>query len=431
MDRDPVRVRFVGYSVIVLALVSRGLWLLAPATEIGDALEYRRLASWLVARHLFSDDGRVPSSYRPPLYPALIALADVVSGHPMATMLVLQVVVATATVLLTYLIADELFGEPVAILCGALLALAPMTSRFSTVILTETVFTFLIVLGMWAWLRSRTLLGGIALGLATLTRASSLPYLILLAAYGLLRRREPSGRSALVVALAALVTVSPWVGRNLVEVDRFTVADAGWGLNLFYGTIDLQSGSNRWSQLLAAHARIGTGTLSPNSTSQTANGTYPERQARQFALSWIRQHPLTWIRIRLRQWRWLFIDTGDYLPVAANKLSFRDAIQQRRLSTVALKAAFVGGNVLLILFAIRGVSSLAGRLTETMPVWTFPVYLSAAHAAVYVEPRYGLPLVPFLTMLAAVGVNDYVHRFRASSAGVTVATVNASGTTTA
>ena len=64
--------------------------------------------------------------------------------------------------------------------------------------------------------------------------------------------------------------------------------------------------------------------------------------------------------IRLRQWRWLFIDTGDYLPVAANKLSFRNAIQQRRLSTVALKAAFVGRQRSLILFAIRGVSSLAG-----------------------------------------------------------------------
>jgi hypothetical protein len=289
-----------------------------------------------------------------------------------------------------------------------------MTSRFSTVILTETVFTFLVVLSMWAWLRSKTLVSGVALGLATLTRASSLPYLFLLAGYGLLQPRDPFRRKTLVIALVGLLTVAPWVVRNLVEAGRFTIADAGWGANLFYGTIDLQQGSNRWSQLLAAQARIGADVASPVTTSDVVSRPFVgESRARQFALSWISRHPMMWIRIRLRQWPWLFIDTGDYLPVGANTLSFREAVRERHFSTIALKGAFVGGNILLFVFAVSGASSLRGRIQTTMPVWTFPLYLAAAHGPVYVEPRYGLPLVPFLTMLAAVGVTACLHRFKA------------------
>jgi hypothetical protein len=132
-------------------------------------------------------------------------------------------------------------------------------------------------------------------------------------------------------------------------------------------------------------------------------------------MSWMSRHPMMWIRIRLRQWPWLFIDTGDYLPVGANRLSFREAVREHHFSTIALKGAFVGGNILLFVFAVYGASSLRGRIQTTMPVWTFPLYLAAAHGPVYVEPRYGLPLVPFLTMLAAAGVTTWLHTVDAES----------------
>jgi hypothetical protein len=85
-------------------------------------------------------------------------------------------------------------------------------------------------------------------------------------------------------------------------------------------------------------------------------------KARTFATRWIREHPISWLGIRLRQWPWLLIDTGDYLPVTANQLTFRQALAQRQVSTMALKAAFVGGNVLLIIFAAYGGWSLRERV---------------------------------------------------------------------
>jgi hypothetical protein len=48
----------------------------------------------------------------------------------------------------------------------------------------------------------------------------------------------------------------------------------------------------------------------------------------------------------------------------------------------------------------------------------------AAHLPVYVEPRYGLPIVPFLAVFAAHGINQLIHstqqRLRFSGVASTV-----------
>ena len=60
-----------------VALATRLLWLLEPQWQGGDAAEYLQIADGI--RHLgaFTSDGVTPSAYRPPLYPALIALASI------------------------------------------------------------------------------------------------------------------------------------------------------------------------------------------------------------------------------------------------------------------------------------------------------------------------------------------------------------------
>jgi hypothetical protein len=205
-----------------------------------------------------------------------------------------------------------------------------------------------------------------------------------------------------VLALAALITVAPWAMRNFIQVGRFSVADAGWGANLFYGTVDLQKGSNRWTQLLVAQQRLnadGVGVTDAN-----WHGADPgEWKAATFAASWIVHHPAAWIGIRMRQWPWLLVDAGGYLPVAANRVSFANAVATRRLSTLAIKIGFLAGNTFVLLLAAIGLWSCRKSPVETLPLWSFPVYLMLAHLPVYVEPRYGPPLVPFTALFAASG----------------------------
>lgn len=404
-------------AITALALGCRALWLQWPQSDIGDSQQYLTLAAQIVRSGTFSYDGQHPTSYRPPLYPAMIAAADWLTGHPVATVLVLQTILGGLSVTLAYLIAADLFGKRTAQIAGGMMAVAPMTSRYAAVLLTETMFTFFVVSSLAAWVRRRHFLSGIQLGLATLTRASALPFILFIGVVGALRLRQFSRRQFLLVFLSAMVTLAPWLARNYADFGRVTIADAGWGVNLLYGTVRFTSGSNRWAQLSAAVHSPGAGAAGEASLSVEA-----EARARSVALARIREHPISWVDARIRQWPWLFLDSGDYLPIEANRFSFRQALAMRHASTIAVKLGFIAGNATVLMLAAFGVWASRHRLVELSPLWSFPIFLAAAHIPMYVEPRYGLPIVPFTIIFAAEGINQLFRRSRTLPIDVTPST---------
>src|SRR5260370_932691 len=116
-----------------MAPARRAAWLLAALAGGGGPPEYLRLGRPLLTLHAFTDDGVVPAAVRPPLYPAVIAFGELITGRPLAAILVLQVLLGVATVALTFAIADRCFNRRTALIAGCMLAVAPMTSRYSTV----------------------------------------------------------------------------------------------------------------------------------------------------------------------------------------------------------------------------------------------------------------------------------------------------------
>jgi 4-amino-4-deoxy-L-arabinose transferase-like glycosyltransferase len=389
-------------AISAVALCWRSLWLLRPDWEIGDASEYLKLGQSIVHAGIFSYDGSHPSSYRPPLYPAFIAAAHLFTGHPVEAVLIVQVIIGTLTVTLACLIATHYFDQPTAIVAGAMLAIAPMTSRYTALLLTETLFTFLIIASLSLWSRNHRLMSGVLLGLATLTRASTLPFVFIISLIGLARVNRRSHRELLVAFLGALLVLAPWVARNVGNVGRWTIADAGFGVNLLYGTADLRSGSNRWTQLSALSELVGTRDGEPT--------VYEENRARHMALTRIRAHPLSWFRARIRQWPWLFIDSGDYLPIEANRVAFRQALAVGNGLTVLIKVGFLIGNVVVCTLAVVGLWLSRHRFVELSPLWSFPAFLAVVHLPMYVEPRYGLPLLPFTLIFAAAAITHVRSR---------------------
>lgn len=394
-------------AIVVAALVIRLAWLAAPHGLQPDGIEYIKLAHSLVTAGRYSLDGTTLSTYRPPLYPLVIAAAESVTRRWATLLLALQCVLGAITVGLTMAVGRRFFGARTALLAGTMLACAPMTARYTALVLTETLFTFLVMLGVFAWTAQRPVAAGLVFGAAVLTRASLVPYLVLLGLASLLPA-WPGRRACAQIAVAALITIAPWAARNAVATGgRWTVADAGWGTNLLLGTIDLRSGSNRWMQIetvLAGHrSEPGPGTPRPMAESSGA-----EVAAARSALNAIRANPVHWVLVRARQWVWLFVDTGDYLPVTSNRVSFRQALSERRVDTLMLKAGFASGTALLTILGVYGAWTARHRAVELVPLWSFPAYLAAAHLPMFVEPRYGLPLVPFLTLFAAAACAERV-----------------------
>ncbi len=160
---------------------------------------------------------------RTPVYPLYLAVTRTITGSSFIGPMILQVIVGVGVVYVTYRLGLNLFGRRVALCAAMILAVDPLSIVYSSLVLTEVLFTFFVVcsvLLLWRpdanrW--TRGLASGLLLGVATLTRPVSL-YLSILLAIGYLILERRRLRQAVVVVLSFLIgfglIAGGWVVRN-------------------------------------------------------------------------------------------------------------------------------------------------------------------------------------------------------------------------
>lgn len=208
-----------------------------------DSFKYERPALALLEIGRFSCDPARPAEpevVRTPGYPVFIAAVYAVVGRNAVAVIVAQILLSAGTLLITWRLAARRFDEAVAAGAVAVAAVDPISFFYSQVLLTETVFTFLVVAALFfvtRWFdepgrRPWSLAAGVALALAAHVRPLAY-YLIVpvVAAFvaGAIRRRLP----ARVIAAGALAPTLPWI-----------VLVGGWQLRNQNAT-----GSPRFSQI--------------------------------------------------------------------------------------------------------------------------------------------------------------------------------------
>ena len=387
-------------AITLLALAVRLAWVKFGSWESGDSQWYISAARNIAVNHFFSADGSRPTAFRPPLYSALIASLWFGEAAPILLVLLLQAVLGALTVTLVYLIARRDFGRTVAVLAGVGMALAPMTGRFTAVILSETLFTFLLTLGVFLWAGKRYAGTGIAFGLAALTRVTLLPFLILLLLLTLVKPWRSYRRCYLMIAVLSFAVSSIWIARNAVVFHRFIpVAAAGSGTNLLIGSMEISEADD------VATRKALLRSVDTSAGPQSNDETEFDRVRLRAALQRIEGHPGHWLVVRARQYPRLFIDSGSYL-FGNDGIPFRAAIRERRFGQVLVRTGFILGNLLVLLLALVGLVSERRRFVELSHLILFPIFLAAVSLPLWIEPRYGLPMMPLVAILSAVGVTS-------------------------
>jgi 4-amino-4-deoxy-L-arabinose transferase-like glycosyltransferase len=139
-------------------------------------------------------------------------------------------------------VAFETFGFGAALFAGLAMALAPLSAYMTVLLLSETLFTFLLAASLWFWTRKQGVLAGLMLGAATLARAVCLPMVGALLLLSLITKANRALH--LKIALMAIVVVAPWTIRNAITMHAFIpVNSIGFGANMLLGTIDVPYGS--------------------------------------------------------------------------------------------------------------------------------------------------------------------------------------------
>lgn len=234
--------------IVILGFVLRATlyWNVAQHVETAispDSELYLDLGRHFSAAYIDSlPDHQADSLRRTPGYPLFCIFCVHFLGDRITSILVVQVVISTVTILATFVLASRLASSHVALVASLFLALEPLSITYTNYVRPETLFTFVLVCGTIAWVHSldhevRWYCCGVGflLGVTVLIRPVTTymaPFLCL--ADFFLRRRQV-GRFALSACLC-LGCVAPaglWAARNHDLFDHFMISSIE-GTNLFY-----------------------------------------------------------------------------------------------------------------------------------------------------------------------------------------------------
>ncbi len=380
-------------AILAIALAVRLAWaLVQPRTDaainrLPDQREYLDLARNFLrdgSFHLFDPRfGQDVLAYRLPGY----AIFEAVCGGSVGIVRLVQAVVDTSTVWATYLLAKQLSGSaPGGLTAAAIIAANPFLIYFSGLLLTETVFTAAIV---WATVAAtrRALPAMIALLVVALylrPTALVLGPAIATIATNSCGHRPYYWRTPLVVAGALLISLLPWMGRNLHRLNAAVWTTTNDGITFYDG---FHEGANG-----ASDQRFVAGLPVLRSMNEVERSRYLSRQAWQ----WVSEHPKQLWRLSLRK-----IARG-WSPVPLSQDFGRPLYR------------WVGGGyaVPFDLLCLLGLASRRVRCQSKSLLLVPAVVLTAVQVLTVGSIRYRVPAEPALAVLAGIGAVDLWQRIR-------------------
>jgi len=387
-------------ALMGLALLVR-LVLLAMVTDMPcshDQCDYLDLASGVAGGlGLATHDGYL----WPPGFIAFLAFCKTIAGDSLLLPRLLQVLLATGTVPLIFILGRRFHGRTAGLAAAAVFAVYPNLVGFTHLLWPATLYIFWFMLGMTLLLgveqptRRHVAAAGVCLGLAALVRGQALYFAPLAAAWLVLvaareERRRRLGLAALLVA-CTLLPILPWTVRNAVTFHRFLLLDSTTGRNLYIGT-NVPPPAN-WDYGFDERRRVHGG----RTRCQETNPVDADRCEVRNAVAFMATHPLLMLKRVPLKWADL-LNPSSFVIRHARLNKYPHVFSQPGLALLTVVAAGAWMGV-----AILGVLGLL-----LLPSWpgrglviTLLLYHLALHALTFGMTRFRLPMVPFLILAGA------------------------------
>ncbi len=383
----------IGFSYAYLAQ-GRELW--------GDERDFDTIAQNVVKGNGFSrvPDASVPMIRRVPLYPLFLALIYKLFVHSFSAVRVLQIILVALTGLIGYLVVRLIFEGKSAFLALLLIGLWPPLIVFSTRIMAEVLNTFLLslsILCLVMLVRRRSIalafISGLLIGIATLCKPTTalfpiLGFIFLIMAY---RSKREALCHGVVLILAAAIAISPWTIRNYREFKSFIPLQLGVSPGFWVGT-DISEGGRWQGEDKMLHHKF--------SKALRDNHLYVEKFYFKEAMDNIKENP------------------ADYLILLVKKAGgFWRRPSVGGVERFGLKKILIRGSnyllhYLIIVFGIIGsILVVKRKILLAYPLVLILFYYTLMYAFLFAEPRYHIPVLPILIILATYGFSLTLGRF--------------------
>jgi 4-amino-4-deoxy-L-arabinose transferase-like glycosyltransferase len=346
-----------------------------------DYQVYDEQARNLLAGRGFWSDLEPERSRRGPLYPFFLAGIYSVFGPAYSAVRIVQCVLGAGTAVLIFLLASHLFHPRIGLWAGLGTALYPLLLLLPDGLMLENLLIPLCALLLFLLVRlspgrtaAAAALIGLVLGLIALIRPISLVFpgylaLGLLALHGLSRWRE-TVKTCLIATLVMACVVAPWTIRNYRLHHRFipvSTYEIGFWLS---NNEHLQPGEVHANALMPLAERLGR-----------ENEMQAADYAREQVMRFIRTHPLAYVKLCLQR----------FISLWSPLYPFRPPFLKHSIPWAMLLIAAGAGGVLL-----------RGSWRRVFWLYVLILWQVMSYIWFHAEPRYHLPMMPLLIILAAV-----------------------------
>lgn len=401
---NPFASRLAFWTILIVALLLRIAAAVAIDQKVraegrqflieGDANGYWELGKKIANGEEYSIYTPPRRVLRTPGFPLLLALSIKTFGQSVFAASIVMAVVGTGCCWLTYLLARRFLDEKTSLVAMAIAAVSPIQIGSNVQILSETWFSFWLLLCLVALepllsssstslgqgpRRGRSLLCGILTGMTTLVRPGWILWTGLSAGMVLLLgtgSRAKRIESAVLIAIGCFIALLPWAWRNHEVTGHWVFTSLWSGPSLYDG---LHPGATGASDMRFVDEETVFSTMSEFD----ANAHYKQR-AFQFAV----ENPGRTLELA-------FLKSGRYLAPSLNA----DGFSGGPFSLFCLAWYFCFAT-LVVLGALRGMGRVSSVFLLTGPFLQFLL----VHMVFVGSIRYRLPVEFPLSVLAAAGL---------------------------
>ena len=398
----------------------------------GDPLTYDQWAQRILAGDWLGNG----VFYQAPLYPYFLAGVELLAGHDLWAVRLVEITLGAAACGLVYVAGQDFFSAKVGAVAGLCLAFYAPAIFYSALIDKTAIDLFLVAL-LLVFLgkdslspkSASSLLVGLTLGFLALSRENALIWVVPISAWFWLRSDagRPMNRIAMFAAGLCLVLL-PVGLRNLKAGGEFTLTTSQAGANFFIGNNPHADGTYASVRTATGDHQFEEGEATELAEQLVGHQLSPAEVSRfWFQRSWeyIRSQPLSWTRLLLRKWllTWNIREIED---------SDDFYIYQQWSPLLKTLAHFDNFTVL------AGLAAAGCILTwkQWRKVWLLYLMLGSfafGIALFYVFGRYRYPMIPFLALFAGVAITGAQvlfkqHRFKTLLIGSVAFAVSAAFT---
>jgi 4-amino-4-deoxy-L-arabinose transferase-like glycosyltransferase len=398
-------------AIFAVAVTTRSLWVAHAHANpwdgryLDDTQFYQGSAMALAdGRGYFHPFTEFATAQWPPGYSFFLAGLYRLLGQHVAIAWGANIVLGALTCVALYAVGNLISGKKVGVVAGLLLAVFPGHIAFSSLILSEILFTFLVVVTLALILLAgrksdagpwRIILIGVAVGVATLVRGQGLLLIFVAGLFWWLYTHDWARalQWTTVVGLTALAVIIPWSIRNYFAMGSFVLLSTNDGGNLYMGNWEGASGGFQYDAGTWIVDQFG---YLPYNEQEVAASNALMREGLRFMFT----HPGKEMQLTASKLRYLYNNDED----ALNWINAPEA--GKPLANRPLWAGISNGFYFTVLALSAG--GLASwwrqrRSAVSLPLIFIGIF-TLGQLPFFAIPRFHVPMLPSFCLLAAVGI---------------------------